>query len=367
MDIKAKTLKKQLLAILVCALFFLSIVGGEALGQQPKLKVGIIHIGSITDGGYNQAHAEGVAIMKRNLPEVEVIEVENVPESADAERVMENMIKQGAKLIIAASFGYLDPALRVAKKYPDVKFVHPAGYKRAPNLTTYWASTPEAFYLMGIAAGQTTKTNKMGFVCALPVSYFLANINALHLGARSVNPKMETRVVFTGTFLDPGKEATAANALLDQGADVLGMIVDSPITVVQIAEKRGAHSIGYHYLGVQKFAPKGWISGIAFTWGGLYTRFAKQVMEGTWKSENIMGNLASDLIAIAPFGAAVPASAIKLVEETKKAFIEGKKNVFAGPIKDNKGQERVKAGAHWSLNDLGKMDWLVEGIVGQPR
>ena len=235
----AKALWK-FLAILSCLAFVTGFGIPEAALAQAKLKVGIIHIGSMTDGGYNQAHAEGIAIMKKNLPEVEVIEVENVPETADAERVMESMIKQGAKLIFAASFGYLDPALKVAKKYPEVKFVHPAGYKRAPNLTTYWASTPEAFYLMGIAAGKTSKTNKMGFVCALPVSFFLANVNALHLGARSVNPKVETRLVFTGTFMDPGKEATAANALLDQGSDVLGMIVDSPITVVQTAEKRGA-------------------------------------------------------------------------------------------------------------------------------
>jgi basic membrane lipoprotein Med (substrate-binding protein (PBP1-ABC) superfamily) len=339
----------------------------DAGAQQPKLKVGILHIGSIADAGYNQAHAEGVAVMKKNLPEVEVIEVENVPESADAERVMENMIKQGARLIIAASFGYLDPALRVAKKYPEVKFVHPAGYKRAPNLTTYWASTPEAFYIMGIAAGKTTKTSKMGFVCALPVSFFLGNVNALHLGARSVNPKVETRIVFTGTFLDPGQEATATNALLDQGADVMGMIVDSPITVVQTAEKRGAYSVGYHYLGVQKFAPKGWISGVAFTWGPLYTRFAKEVMNGTWKSENILGGLDSDMIAIAPFGPAVPQDAVKMVAATKQEFISGKKNVFAGPIKDNKGAERVKAGEHWSMDNLGKMDWLAEGIVGQTK
>ena len=229
--------------------------------------MGILHVGSINDAGYNQAHAEGVQIMKKNLPEVEVIEVENVSEGADAERVMENMIKQGARLIIPASFGYLEPALRVAQRYPDVKFAHPGGYKRAANLTTYWASTPEAFYLMGIAAGKTTKTNKLGYVVALPISFFLANVNAFELGARSVNPKAETRVVFTGGFLDPGKEATAANALLEQGVDVLGVIVDSPITVVQAAEKRGAYSVGYHYLGVQKFAPKGWVSGIAFTWG----------------------------------------------------------------------------------------------------
>lgn len=339
----------------------------EAALGKANLKVGILHIGSINDGGYNQAHAEGIAVMKKNLPGVEVIEVENVPEGADAERVMENMVKQGASLIFAASFGYLDPALKVAKKYPEVKFCHPGGYKRAPNLTTYWASTPEAFYLMGIAAGKTSKTNKAGYVVALPISFFLANINAFHLGARSVNPKMETRIVFTGTFLDPAKEATAANALLDQGADVLGVIVDSPISVVQIAEKRGAYSVGYHYLGVSKFAPKGWISGIAFTWGDLYTRFAKQVMEGTWKSENILGNLGSDFLAIAPFGPAVPKDVNELVTQTKQAFISGKKQVFSGPIKDNKGTERVKAGEHWSLDNLGKMDWLVEGIIGQPK
>jgi basic membrane lipoprotein Med (substrate-binding protein (PBP1-ABC) superfamily) len=334
---------------------------------EPKLKVGILHIGSIADAGYNQAHAEGVQVMKKNLPGVEVIEVENVPEGADAERVMENMIKQGAKLIIPASFGYLDPALRVAKKYPDIKFVHPGGYKRAPNLGTYWASTPEAFYLMGIAAGKTTKTNKMGYVVALPISFFLANINAFQLGARSVNPSVETRVVFTGTFLDPGKEATAANALLDQGVDVLGVIVDSPITVVQIAEKRNAYSVGYHYVGVQKFAPKGWISGIAFTWGELYTRFAKQVMDGTWKSENLLGNLASDYLTIAPFGPAVPADAVKLVQAKKQEFISGKAHVFSGPLKDNKGVERLKAGEVWPMENLGKMDFLIEGVIGQPR
>jgi basic membrane protein A and related proteins len=357
----------RLLAILAGLTLVLGVGFPKSAAAQAKLKVGIIHIGSMTDGGYNQAHAEGIAVMKKNLPEVEVIEVENVPETADSERVMESMIKQGAKLIVAASFGYLDPALRVAKKYPDVKFVHPAGFKRAPNLTTYWASTPEAFYLMGIAAGKTTRMNKMGFVCALPVSFFLANVNALHLGARSVNPKVETRIVFTGTFLDPGKEATATNALLDQGCDVMGMIVDSPITVVQTAEKRGAYSVGYHYLGVQKFAPKGWIGGVAFTWGGLYTRFAKQVMDGTWKSENILGNLASDMITLAPFGPAVSPEAVRMVDDKKKSFLDGKKEVFAGPIKDNKGAERVKAGEHWSTDNLGKMDWLAEGIIGQTK
>ncbi|HEV8437523.1 MAG TPA: BMP family ABC transporter substrate-binding protein [Methylomirabilota bacterium] len=357
---------RRLLAALAALVVIAPLAAPEAAAQS-KLKVGILHVGSINDAGYNQAHAEGVQIMKKNLPEVEVIEVENVPEGADAERVMENMIKQGAKLVIPASFGYLEPALRVAQKYPDVKFMHPGGYKRAANLGTYWASTPEAFYLMGIAAGKTTKTNKLGYVVALPISFFLANVNAFELGARSVNPKAETRIVFTGTFLDPGKEATAANALLEQGVDVLGVIVDSPITVVQNAEKRGAYSVGYHYVGVQKFAPKGWISGIAFTWGNLYTRFAKQVMDGSWKSQDILGGLGDDFLTIAPFGPAVPPDAIKLVDAKKQEFINGKTQVFQGPIRDNKGVERVKAGEAFPLSDLRKMDWLVEGVIGQTK
>jgi basic membrane lipoprotein Med (substrate-binding protein (PBP1-ABC) superfamily) len=358
----------QRFLLLFLVFSFVGFVGFPPDGlAQDKLKVGILHIGSIADAGYNQAHAEGVQAMKKNLPNVEVIEVENVPEGADAERVMENMIKQGAKLLIPASFGYLEPALRVAKKYPEVKFVHPGGYRLAPNLGTYWASTPEAFYLMGIAAGKTTKTNKMGYVAALPISFFLANINAFQIGAQTVNPKAETRVVFTGTFLDPGKEAMAANALLDQGVDVLGVIVDSPITVVQTAEKRGAYSVGYHYLGVQKFAPKGWISGIAFTWGELYTRFAKQVMDGTWKSESLLGNLSSDFLTIAPFGPAVPADAIKMIQEKKPDLISGKLHPFQGPLKDNKGAERIKAGEVWPMTNLGKMDWLVQGVIGQAR
>ena len=369
----ARPLIQTLLVILACvALVFTTGTGGwaPALAQAPapgRLIVGILHIGSVADGGYNQAHAEGIRVMKKNLPNVEVIEVENIPEGADAERVMENMIRQGAKLIIPASFGYLDPALNVARRYPDVKFVHPGGFKLAPNLGTYWASTPEAFYLMGIAAGHTSKAGRAGFVVALPISFFLANVNAFHLGARSVNPRFETRVVFTGTFLDPGKEATAANALLDQGADLLAVIVDSPITVVQVAERRGAFSVGYHFVGLQKFAPKGWISGIAFTWGGLYTRFAKQVMDGTWKSEALFGSLASDFLTIAPFGPAVPPAAIRVVNATKQAFISGQRAAFQGPIKDNRGVERVTTGQVLTPADIGRMDWLAEGVIDQPR
>jgi basic membrane protein A and related proteins len=181
----------------------------------PKLIVGILHVGSISDAGYNQAHYEGIQAMKKNLPGVKVIEAEKIPEGADAERVMESMIQQGAKLIIPASFGYMDPALNVAKRHPDVYFEHPGGFKLADNFGVYWADTTAAYYLMGIAAGKTTKTNKLGVVGSVPMGFLLGNINAFHLGARSVNPKVETHVVFTGGWLDPAKEAMAANALID--------------------------------------------------------------------------------------------------------------------------------------------------------
>lgn len=347
------------LSLVVCA--------GGAAAQDPKLKIGVVHLGSVADGGYNQAHAEGVAAIKRNVPGVEVISVENVPEGADAERVMENLIKRGAQMIFAASFGYLEPAMRVSAKYPEVKFFHPGGYKRTANMTTYWASTPEAFYLMGMAAAKTSKTGKMGYIVALPISFFLANVNAFELGAKAINPKAETRVVFTGTFMDPAKEAAAAQALLEQGCDVLGVIVDSPITVVQTAEKRGAYSVGFHYLGVGKFAPKGFVTGVAFNWGNLYTRFAKEVMDGRFKSQDILGSLADDFLTLAPFGPAVPADTARLVDAKKQEFIAQKAHVFAGPLEDNKGVDRVKAGEHFPLTDLRKMDWLVEGVVGQPK
>ena len=359
-----RSLILRVMLVMVCILFIAFITVQAAA---PKLIVGILHVGSIADAGYNQAHHEGIQVMKQNLPEVKVIEAENIPEGAEAERVMESMIQRGAKLIIPASFGYMDPALNVAKRHLDVVFEHPGGYKLAPNFGVYWADTTSAFYLMGMAAAKTTKTNKLGFVCAMPIGFLIGNINAFHLGARSVNPAVETRVVFTGAWSDPAKEAMAVNALIDAGVDTVAAIVDSPITVVKTAEKREVYSVGYHYLGVRKFAPKGWISGVAFTWGELYTRFAKQVMEGTWKSENLSGDLGDDYLVLSPFGSAVAASTVQLVNAKKRNFINGKVQIFAGPLKDNKGVERVKSGEviqPWQLND---MTWLAEGIIGQTQ
>ncbi len=329
--------------------------------------VGVLHVGAITDAGYNQAHHDGIAEMQKNLPNVKVIEAENVPESADAERVMENMIQQGAKMIFPQSFGYLDPALNVAKKHPDVIFMHPAGFKLAPNLGTYWGNNFEAMYLAGIAAGKVTKTNKMGFITAFPIPNILASVNAFELGAQSVNPKVETTLVINGSWVDPAKEAAATNALADAGADVVTMIVDSPITVVQTAEKRGIYSIGFHSSALQQFAPKGWVTGVAYTWGPLYTRLVQSVMDGKWKSEHIRGGVETDFLTLASFGPDVPKDVADLVAQKKADITSGKLKIFAGPISDNQGNVKIKEGEAGGIELLDTTDWLVKGVIGQTK
>lgn len=330
-----------------------------------KVVVGALHVGAITDAGYNQAHHDALIQMKNNIPGLQLLEAENVPESADAERVMENMIQQGATIIFPQSFGYLDPALNVAKKYPKVTFLHPAGFKLADNLGTYWATSDQLSYSLGIAAGKVTKSNKIGFIGGFPIPNIIATANAFHLGARSVNPNVETRVVFDSTWLDPAKEASATNALGDQGVDVVTMIVDSPITVVQTAEKRGMYTIGFHSVDVQKFAPKYWISGIGFTWGNYFTQAVKDITAGTWKSGHVRGDLNSGMVALAPFGPAVPDDVKKLVDAKVADFKAGKVQIFVGPLKDNTGKARIEAGQVGSPDLLNTMDWFVEGVVGR--
>jgi basic membrane protein A len=331
-----------------------------------KLVVGALHVGSIHDLGYNQAMHEGLEEMKKSVSGVKVIEEENVPESADAERVMENMISQGAKLIFAQSFGYLEPVLNVAKRHPDVVFEHAAGNKLAANLGTFWSDTIAYEYLMGVVAGKSTKTNKLGWVIGYPVPNILTSINAFELGAKSVNPKATTQVIADNAWVDPAKEAEAVNALAGNGIDVVTMIVDSPSTVVQTAAQRKIMSIGFHCLCVQSVAGNGWLTGIGFTWGPLFTQFANDVIAGKWKSANIVGSLKEGYNAIAPYGPSVSDEAKQLVEQGKADLTSGKRQIFKGPIMDNQGQVRIKEGEVGNVDDLlTSTDWLVEGATGQ--
>ena len=193
----------------------------------------------------------------------------------------------------------MDPALNVARNTP-MSLRASGGYKLGAEFRHILGGYNRGLLSDGHGRREDHQDQQARLRLAMPISFFLGNINAFQLGASSVNPKVETRVVFTGGWSNPAKEAMATNALIDEGVDAVAAIVDSPITVVKTAEKRGAYSVGYHYVGVRKFAPKGWISGVTFTWGELYTRFAKQVMDGTWKSENLNGDLGDDFLAVAP-------------------------------------------------------------------
>jgi basic membrane lipoprotein Med (substrate-binding protein (PBP1-ABC) superfamily) len=336
---------------------------GEATGEE--LIIGALHVGSINDAGYNQAHHAGLVAMNENLPNVKLIEAENVPESADAERVMENMIQQGAKIIFPQSFGYLDPALNVAAKYPDVIFMHPAGFKLADNLGTYWGNNFEAMYLTGIAAGAATESGKLGFITAFPIPNILASVNAFHLGAKSVNPDVETTLVINGSWVDPAKEAAATNALADAGVDVVTMIVDSPVTVVKTAEERGIKVIGFHSDALEQFAPNGWLTGVAYTWGPLFTRIVESVVDGSWTSEHIRGGIESDYVTLANFGPSVSEETKAKIAEAEAALVSGELKIFQGPILDNEGTVRIPEGEAGGMELLDTTDWLVEGVIGQ--
>src|ERR1700685_4136538 len=204
----------------------------------PDLTVGAIYVGSVNDFGYNRSMHDGLTAMKDAIPGTQLLEAENVPESAEAERIMEGMIQQGAKLIFATSFGHQQFAFNLAKKHPDVVFEHAGGWMQAANFGNFFAATQAAWYPMGVAAGKMTKSHTLGFVAGVPIGYVIGNINAFALGARSVDPDVQVRVVVTGSWSDKAKEAAAANALIDQGADVITMHVDSPATVIRVAESR---------------------------------------------------------------------------------------------------------------------------------
>jgi len=349
--------------VLILVVFMIVVPGFEANAQQ--LVIGAIYVGSVNDYGYNRSFHDALTEVQKTLPGVKLLEAENVPESAEAERVMEGMIQQGAKLIFPTSFGHQEPAFNVAKRHPDVYFYHAGGWMMSANFGNYFGNTQTAWYPMGVAAGKMTKSNKLGFVIGIPIGFAVGNVNAFELGARSVNPKAQTIVVVTGGWSDKAKEAAAANALLDQGCDVVAMHVDSPATVIQTAEARGAMSIGFQSVEARALAPKGWITGLGFTWAPFFTDVAKSVIAGTFKAQSVHWGLGpGGMVAIAPFGPAVPPDVRKLVtasaDQVAKDF-----NPFTGPIVDNTGTVQIKAGESWGGDKMGDFKWYVEGVVGK--
>jgi simple sugar transport system substrate-binding protein len=345
-----------------------SVAPGSATAD--TLTVGFVYVGPKDDYGYNQAHHEGALVISK-LPGIKIREEENVPETDAVQKTMESMVSlDGAKLLFPTSFGYFDPhILTMSKKFKDVTFLHCGGLydasKHPTNVGSYFGYIDEAQYVSGIVAGLTTKTNKLGFIAAKPIPQVLRNINAFTLGARSVNPKATTSVIFTGDWSMPSKEADGANSLADQGVDVLTMHVDSPKIIVEQAEKRGIFVTGYH-ASQAALAPKGYLTGAEWNWGKVYTEYVEWIRGKKEYPHLLRGGFKDEFVKMSPYGPAVSVDTKKKADAAKAALTDGSLVIFKGPINDNTGKPVIAAGVSMVQTDvtLEKMSYLVEGVKG---
>ncbi len=329
------------------------------------LKAAWIYVGPVGDAGWSFAHDLGrKAVEAKFGAAVKTTFVEKVPEGADAERVIRDLATQGNKIIFATSFGYMEPMLKVAKDFPDVKFEHATGYKTAENMRVYDSRFFQDTYLAGVIAGKMSKTGTLGFVGSFPIPEVLRNINAFTLGAQSVNPKIKTKVVWVNTWFDPPKESEAAQSLINGGADVLLQNTDST-AVLQTAEKAGKYAFGWDS-DMSAFAPKAHLGSAIVDWSNYYVKSIQEVKDKTWKGGIVtrwgIPEGQNDLIKIADV---VPAETKAKVEELKAGIKAGTFHPFTGPVVDNTGKERlakdVKADDEW----LGKVDFYVKGVEGK--
>lgn len=327
------------------------------------VKVGFIYIGPPGDGGYTYAHDQGRKYLEEQLPDVEVLVKESVPESPEVEKVARDMIDQGANVIFATSFGYMDYIEKVSKDFPDVKFFHCSGYKTTENMTAYFGRIEQPRYLTGIVAGMKTETNKIGYVAAFPIPEVIRGINAFTLGAQSVNPDVVVQVTWTNTWYDPAKEKDAAMALLDQGVDIIAQHQDTA-GPQQAAEERGVWAVGYNS-DMSAYAPKANLTSAVWNWGPYYVQAVQSVIDGTYASESYWEGFNEGIVDIAPLTANAPEGAAAKVEEAKKAMLDGTLDPMQGPIKNQAGEVMVQEGSVMSDEDQLSLMWFVEGVEGQ--
>ncbi|WP_432462885.1 BMP family ABC transporter substrate-binding protein [Agarivorans sp. QJM3NY_33] len=343
------------------ALAFTSILSSASNAADEPLKVGFVYVGPVGDHGWSYEHDQGRIEMEKHFAgKVKTTFVENVPEGADAERVITQLAKSGHKLIFTTSFGFMNPTLKVAKRFPNVRFEHATGYKRSKNVSTYVLRTYEGRYVSGVAAGMTTKSNVIGYIASFPIPEVIRDINAVYLGAKSVNPDVKIKIVWANTWYDPGKEADAANALMDQGVDVILQHTDSPAPLIA-AEKRGKKGIG-QASDMSHFAPTAHMFSVRDYWAPHYIRTVEEVMNGTWKSEDYWGGFAEDLLHITSVNPNLPEDVKQAISDTQEKIRSGAFHPFTGPIKDNQGKEVIPAGKSLNDKELASVMWYVEGI-----
>ena len=337
--------------------------------SQPKptgepVKAGFVYVSPITDAGWTKQHDEGRKAVEAALgSRVKTSYVENVPEGADAERVIRDLARQGQRIIFTPSFGYMEPTLKVAKEFPDVKFESITGYKTADNVAAANARYYEGRYLAGIAAGRMTQTGVAGYVAGFPIPEVLQGINAFTLGMRSVNPKAEVKVVWLNAWFDPPKERDAAMALFNQNVDVIAFHTGST-AVMAAAQERGKLAVAYHS-DMRKVAPDAQIVAVTHQWGDYYTRRIRAAADGSWTSGNVWGGVKQGMVRVGDFGPKVPKAVQQEVLARQKDIASGKLLPFAGPIVDNEGREVVPKGQAMTDEQILTMNFLVSGVQGR--
>jgi basic membrane protein A and related proteins len=328
------------------------------------VRVAFVYVDPVGDTGWSFQHDLARRELERVLgAKVKTTTVENVPATADAERVIRQLAVAGNQLIFTTSFGYMEPTIRVAKLFPKVMFEHATGYKAAANVVTYETRFYEGAYLLGVLAGKTTKSNTLGYVGSFPIPEVIRNIDAFTLGARSVNPKVTTKVIWVDTWYDPGKERQAAEALIAQGADVLSQNTDSP-AIVQAAEQHGVHAFGWDS-DMSKYGPHAQLTANTENWSDYYIDEVRKVMAGTWTGgRHIAYGLKENMVVLMPLNKSVPPETARLFEEKKRAIIDGALSPFSGPLKDNAGVVKLAAGSTLTNEQLMSINWFVDGIDG---
>lgn len=356
---------KNLAATLVAACFFLPAVQAQTPTKSTEpIKAGFVYVSPITEAGWTRQHDEGRKAVERALgDQVKTTFVADVAEGADAERVIRDLAQQGHQIIFTPSFGYMEPTLKVAKEFPNVKFESVTGFKIAPNVAASNARYYEGRYLAGIAAGRMTQSNVAGYVAGFPIPEVLQGINAFTLGMRSVNPKATVKVVWLNAWFDPPKEREAAMALFNQDVDVIAFHTGST-AVMAAAQERGKMAVAYHS-DMRKIGPDAQIVAVTHQWGDYYTARVKAAMDGSWKTGSVWGGVKDGMVRVGDFGTKVPAKVQQEVLAKQKLLGSGKLQPFAGPITDNEGQLVLPVGQRLSDAQILQMNYLVQGVVGR--
>ncbi|MEZ5706584.1 MAG: BMP family ABC transporter substrate-binding protein [Burkholderiaceae bacterium] len=337
-----------------------------AAAEAPKaepLKVAFAYVGPVGDGGWTFAHDNGRKAVEAEFGDKVVTSfVEGVPEGPDAERVLRDMASQGNKLIFGTTFGYMEPMLKVAADFPDVKFEHATGYKTAPNMRTYDSRTYEGAYMAGVIAGAMTKSNTLGVVASVPIPEVIRNINSFTLGAQSVNPKVSTKVVWVNAWFDPPKETEAATSLINGGADVLMQNTDSP-AVLKTAEEKGKRAFGWDS-DMTAYGPKAHLGSAVINWAPYYKKAVGDALNGTWTTGGVWWGHKEGAIDMVSIAEDVPAETKAKIDEIKAGLKDGSFSIWKGPIMDSTGKEVLADGVVADDAFLGGVKFYVKGVEG---